>query len=84
MVRHYCDGCNKELGNDEVLRVKVSCTKLLHTTDWVALEMCASCARKVVPEHIVIEAERKNDERKARAAARKAEREKLIREVGKC
>ena len=78
MIRHYCDGCNKELANEEVLRVKISCTKLLHTTDWETLEMCTDCARRLIPEHILHEAEKKNNEKKERAAARKLAREKLI------
>ena len=78
MIRHYCDGCNKELANEEVIKVRVSCTKLLHTTDWETLEMCADCARRTIPEHIIYDAEQKNNERKKKAAARKAEREKLI------
>ena len=57
MIRHYCDGCNKELANEEMIKVRVNCTKLLHTTDWETLEMCVDCARRAIPEHIIYDAE---------------------------
>ena len=74
MVKRICDMCGKEVGKDEYVRFRFTCSKILHTSDWQDLDLCEGCAKKLIPEDVVFEAEAKYQERKKRTEERRAAR----------
>ena len=74
MIKHFCDGCQKELA-DERYHVDIRVRGFYTYCEDSRRDLCRECLEKCVGKEYVDEMIRKKEEKKQRIAEKKGERE---------